>query len=59
MSVGKKFDGDPEFAALVDGKLYVFLNEEIFNLFQKDRAGTIAQAAENWPKIRNVAAKDL
>ncbi len=59
VSVGKKFDGDPEFAALVDGKLYVFLNQEIFNLFQKDQAGTIAQAAENWPKIRSVAAKDL
>ena len=59
VSVGKKFDGDPQYASIVDGKLYVFLNEEIFQLFQKDRAGTIAKAAENWPKIENVAASEL
>ena len=59
VSVGKKFDGDPEYAAIVDGKLYVFLNEEIFTLFKKDPQGTIAKAEENWIKIRHVAAKDL
>lgn len=59
VSVGKKFDGDPEFAALVDGKLYVFLNQEIFEMFQKDPEGTIAKAEDNWVKIRHVAAKDL
>lgn len=59
VSVGKKFDGDPQFAAVMKGKLYVFLNEEIFNAFQKDRAGTIAKAEKNWPQIRNTAAGDL
>ena len=59
VSVGKKFDGDPKFAAVIDDKFYLFLNEEIFRMFQKDKAGTISKAAVNWKKIRSVAAKDL
>ncbi len=59
VSVGKKFDGDPKFAAVIDGKLYLFLNEQIFRMFQKDKAGPISKAAANWKKIRTVAATDL
>lgn len=59
VSVGKKFDGDPQFADVRDGKLYVFLNEEIFNAYQKDEAGTISTAEEKWTNIKHTAAKDL
>ncbi len=59
VSVGKKFDGNPRYAAVEDGKLYVFLNEEIFRAFDKDRSGTIAKAAGQWTKIRTKAAGDL
>ena len=59
VSVGKKFDGDPQYAAVRDGKLYVFLNEDIFRNFQKDEAGTIAKAEKNWQKIQHTAATDL
>lgn len=59
VSVAKKFDGDPRYAAVEDGKLYVFLNEAIFREFQKDRAGTIAKAEDNWKKIRSQAATTL
>ncbi|MEM7746506.1 MAG: YHS domain-containing (seleno)protein [Pseudomonadota bacterium] len=59
VSVGKKFDGDPSFAAVVDDQLYVFLNEEIYNAFLMDKAGTIAKAAENWKEIEHTAATDL
>lgn len=59
VSVGKKFDGDPNFAAVVDGKLYVFLNEDIYQDFLKDQAGTIAKAAANWETIQHTAAQDL
>ena len=48
VSVNKKFDGDPNFAAVVNDKLYVFLSEEIYQAFLKDKDGTIAKAAENW-----------
>ncbi len=59
VSVGKKFDGDPQFAAVENGKLYVFLNEEIYKAFQNDRAGTISKAAENWKEIEHTAAAEL
>ncbi len=42
-----------------NGKLYVFLNEEVFRLFQEDRAGTIAKAEENWKEIQHIAASEL
>ncbi|MGI9352852.1 MAG: YHS domain-containing (seleno)protein [Rhizobiaceae bacterium] len=59
VSKGKKFDGDPNYATVIDGKLYVFLNAQIFKLFQKDKAGTISQAEANWPKIQHIAASEL
>jgi len=59
VSVGKKFDGDPKYAAVIDGKLYVFLNEDILKAFQQDRPGTIAKAATNWKTIRPVPAAEL
>lgn len=59
VSVNKKFDGDPNFAAVVDGKLYVFLSEEIYQALLKDKAGTISKAAENWKVIEHTAATDL
>jgi YHS domain-containing protein len=59
VSVAKKFDGDPKYAAVENGKLYVFLNEEIFRMYQKDKAGTIAKAEKNWATIEHKAARDL
>ena len=59
VSVGKKFDGNPNYAAVVDGKLYVFLNEEIYKMFQKDQQGTIKKARKQWKKIEHVAAAKL
>ena len=59
VSVGKKFDGDPQYAAVVDGELFVFLNEDIFKLYQKDTAGTISKADDQWKKIQHTAATDL
>lgn len=59
VSVGKKFDGDPRYAAVRDGKLYVFLNEDIMKAFQKDEVGTIGKASANWKRIRSTAAADL
>lgn len=59
VSVGKKFDGDPNFSAVVDDKLYVFLGEDVYKAFLEDKAGTIAQAAKNWRMIEHTAAADL
>lgn len=59
VSVAKKFDGDPRYAAVENGKLYVFLNETIFKEFQKDRKGTIAKAESNWRKIEHAETQSL
>ncbi len=59
VSVGKKFDGDPQFADVQNGKLYVFLNEEIFNAYQKDKAGTIATAESKWKDIKHTKSTEL
>lgn len=59
VSVGKKFDGNPRYAAVENGKLYVFLNEQIFREFQKDKSGTISKAAKNWAKIEHSSAASL
>ena len=59
MSVGKKFDGNPKYASVSGGKLYVFLNHDIFKLYQKDPQGTIDRAAKNWVKLQHIAASEL
>ena len=59
VSVAKKFDGDPQYADVHNGKLYVFLNEDIFRMYQKDKDGVIAKAEKNWTKIQHASARDL
>ncbi len=59
VSVGKKFDGDPRWADVRNGKLYVFLSEDIFNAYQRDPDAAIAKAEANWAGIRSVAATEL
>ena len=59
VSVAKKFDGNPKYADVRNGKLYVFLNEEIFRMYQKDKDGTIAKAEKNWTDIQHKASRDL
>ena len=59
VSVGKKFDGNPQYADIVDDKLYVFLNEDIYKEYLKDRKGTIRKAEKSWKKIHHTAAAEL
>ncbi len=52
VSVGKKFDGDPRYSTVVDGRLYVFLNREIYEAFEKSPAQALKKARRNWRSIR-------
>ncbi len=52
---GKKLDGSPRFADIVDGKLFLFLNADVFRAYEKDKAGVLAKAAENWPAMHHVS----
>jgi YHS domain-containing protein len=59
VALGKKFDGDPRYADIVDGKLYLFVNAEIFEKYKKDSARILAKAERTWPRIEHKAVNDL
>lgn len=54
-SYGEKVDADPETGRVVNGKLYVNYNPKVATLFDKDTAGTITRAEQNWPKLKDKA----
>jgi hypothetical protein len=59
VAVGKKFDGDPRFWKVVDGRLYLNLNGDIQAKWTEDIPGNIVEANANWAEIRSVAVGDL
>ncbi len=59
VALGKKFDGDPHYADIVDGKLYLFVNADIFAKYKKDSKRILAKAEETWPSIRRTAVEEL
>ncbi|ETW94440.1 MAG: hypothetical protein ETSY1_34825 [Candidatus Entotheonella factor] len=59
VTVGAKFDGDPALWKIVDGKLYLNLNPDIQEQWEKDIAGHITKADKGWPTIKDKAAADL
>lgn len=58
-ALGKKFDGDPRFWKIVDGKLYLNLNGDIQSKWNEDIAGNVKKADANWSKIRSTAVDKL
>lgn len=58
-SLGAKFDGDPTAFKIVDGKLYLNLNQEIQAKWGEDVAGNISKASQQWKRIRDVAPSEL
>lgn len=59
VAFGKKFDGDPQFADIVDGKLYLFVNGAVFDKYKLDPQRYITDADKMWPKIRSKAVGEL
>ncbi len=59
VSVGKKFDGDPDQYLIADGKLFLFLNAETRAAFLKDVVGTAKTADDQWANIKSVAVGEL
>lgn len=59
VSVGKKFVGDPEVWRIVDGTLYLNLDENIQHEWLKDVPGRIKKANANWTNIKNRAPSEL
>ncbi len=59
VSVGKKFDGDPQIFKIVDGRLHLNLNGEIHQAFLADLSGAVAKADRTWPTISGTAVAEL
>ncbi|MFM9936781.1 MAG: YHS domain-containing (seleno)protein [Novosphingobium sp.] len=51
-SYGEKVDADPQTGRVVNGKLYLNFSPTVQALFDKDVAGTISRAEENWPTVK-------
>ena len=59
VAVGKKFVGDPEIWEVVDGQLYLNLDNKIKGIWVKDISGHIKTADKNWKKIQHKNPADL
>tara|TARA_R110000868_G_scaffold177713_7_gene416763 strand:+ start:1502 stop:1987 length:486 start_codon:yes stop_codon:yes gene_type:complete len=59
VALGRKFDGDPMYADIVDGKLYLFVNDAIFQKYLANKEETLRKAEATWPKIRSKAVSEL
>ena len=59
VSVGKKFDGDPEVFRIVEGRLFFNLNPEIQATWEKDLKKNIRKAEKEWKSIRDRPAASL
>lgn len=51
MSRGTTADIDPEAWTIVDGKLYLNLNQDVQDIWRKDIPGYIEKGDKNWPEI--------
>jgi len=58
-SLGKKFDGDPNYWKIVNGKLYVNVNADVDKAWKEDPATNISKGNQNWPEIKDKTPKDL
>lgn len=59
VSVNAKFDGDPNNWKIVDGRLYLNLDDDIQATWLKDVPGNIKKAEAIWPKIEKLAPGDI
>lgn len=58
-AIGKKLDVDPAAFKVVDGKLYLNVNAEIFKKWSEDIPGHIRAADQNWPALADKAPSSL
>ncbi|XOV78655.1 MAG: YHS domain-containing (seleno)protein [Aestuariibacter sp.] len=56
---GKKFEIDGKAFEIVDGKLYVNKNLDVYEAWRKDIPTHINEADAEWPEIKHIAADEL
>ncbi|MEW8506564.1 MAG: YHS domain-containing (seleno)protein [Candidatus Thiodiazotropha sp.] len=58
-TLGKKFQVNGKAFKVVDGKLYVNKNLQVYDIWRKDIPGNLRKADEQWLNIENIAADKL
>ena len=58
-ALGKKFEVNGKAFEIVDGKLYVNKNEDVYEVWVEDKAENIVEADKQWVSIENVPAAKL
>lgn len=59
VAFGKKFDGDPNFADIVDGELFLFVSGAVFEKYLANKEQILADAKKTWPTIKHKAVSEL
>lgn len=59
VAIGAKFDGDPRYWKIVDGKLYLNLSADIQAAWNKDISGNVKKADANWPKLEKKLPSEI
>lgn len=58
-ALGKKFEVNGKAFEVVDGKLYVNKNEDVYETWVEDKIENINSADDQWVEIKPIAAQDL
>jgi len=58
-ALGKKFEIDGKAFEVLDGKLYVNKNADVYEVWSEDKADNVTTANKKWTKIEKVAADKL
>lgn len=59
VALGKKFDGDPRYADIVKGRLYLFVNAAIYDKYLQNPREILRKAHKVWPSIEHTAIEQL
>lgn len=59
MTFGKKFEVDGKAFKIVDGKLYVNKNQDVYKEWVKDIPKHIGEANTQWPQVQHTPASEL
>ena len=54
-----QFEFQPETFDIIDGKLYFFVNADVYDAYKADAENILAVSHQKWPEIQHVAVGDL
>jgi YHS domain-containing protein len=58
VAVGKKLDGDPAAFTMINGRLFLNVNDKVRGMWAKDVAGNEVKAQKKWPEVRTHSGFD-